>query len=135
MGITGVNHITLAVGDLERSKAFYTDLLGGKLRATGEGGAYLELGSLWLCLLPSPSPVIPRGDYTHLAFSCEPDQFSDMAGKIITRAKLWQDNTSEGESLYFLDPDGHKLELHIGNLDSRLAHYRAQKDGRVTVID
>ncbi|WP_159065009.1 hypothetical protein [Thaumasiovibrio subtropicus] len=31
-------------------------------------------------------------------------------------------NRSEGQSLYLLDPDGHKLELHVGDLNSRLAH-------------
>ena len=35
-------------------------------------------------------------------------------------AAVWKDDISEGDSLYFLDPDGHKLELHVGNWQSRL---------------
>lgn len=31
---------------------------------------------------------------------------------------------SEGQSFYFLDPDGHKLELHVGDLASRLVQCR-----------
>ena len=32
----------------------------------------------------------------------------------------WQQNSSEGDSLYLLDPDGHRLELHCGSLQTRL---------------
>lgn len=38
----------------------------------------------------------------------------------------WRNNRSEGASFYFLDPDGHKLEAHVGDLASRLATCRQQ---------
>ena len=37
----------------------------------------------------------------------------------------WRSNRSEGDSFYFLDPDGHRLEAHVGGLASRLAACRA----------
>jgi hypothetical protein len=37
----------------------------------------------------------------------------------------FQENRTEGASLYFLDPDGHKLEVHVGDLESRLRAARA----------
>ncbi|ECC9552432.1 hypothetical protein DTF12_00300 [Salmonella enterica subsp. salamae] len=33
-------------------------------------------------------------------------------------------NLKQFALLYLLDPDGHKLELHVGNLASRLAQCR-----------
>jgi hypothetical protein len=36
----------------------------------------------------------------------------------------WRQNRSEGDSFYFLDPDGHRLEAHVGSLSSRLARCR-----------
>lgn len=39
--------------------------------------------------------------------------------------ELFKENASPGESLYFLDPDGHKLEIHIGNWKTRIAAKKA----------
>lgn len=48
--ITGVNHITLVVVDLDRALGFYQGRLGLRLRARAASMANLEGGSLWLCL-------------------------------------------------------------------------------------
>lgn len=77
--ITGINHITLSVRNLEQSFSFYTEVLGLKPIAK-----------------PCAAAIHAHG------------------------VSIWQDNKSEGDSLYFLDPDGHKLEIHVGDLESRL---------------
>ncbi len=89
--LTGLNHLTLALHNLDRSVDFYRHLLGFRLHARWDTGAYLSLDVL--CL---------------------------RAHDVIE----WQQNRSEGGSLYFLDPDGHKLEAHVGDLNSRLAQCR-----------
>ena len=133
--ITGLNHVTLAVSDLPRSIAFYRDLLGCQLRAHWPDGAYLEAGSLWLCLSRyDRARAEPHPDYTHLAFSVAPADFAELGARVRAACTIWKDNRSEGDSLYFLDPDGHKLELHVGSLQSRLDHYSKQTGGNVTII-
>lgn len=66
----------------------------------------------------------PREDDSHIALSCGPEDYATLCARL-SEAPVWKVNRSEGASLYILDPDGHKLELHLGDLASRLAQYRA----------
>ncbi|MBD9605229.1 catechol 2,3-dioxygenase-like lactoylglutathione lyase family enzyme [Pseudomonas sp. PvR086] len=124
--LTGLNHLTLAVTDLNRSVAFYRDLLQLQLSATWDTGAYLSLPGLWLCLSFDPRrESTPAADYTHYAFSLEAVDFLPFVERLRSaNVREWRDNRSEGASFYFLDPDGHNLEAHVGSLASRLAACR-----------
>lgn len=120
--ITGVNHITLSVSNLNQSWDFYTLVLGATPLCRWHKGAYLELGNVWLCL-NLQSSTKPAEDYTHIAWDIDADHFNLLHDKIIASGvEIFQENSSEGVSLYFCDPDGHKLELHVGNWQSRIAH-------------
>ena len=124
IAVSGLNHVTLAVRDLPRSLSFYRDVLGFRLRAEWPEGAYLEAGALWLCLsLDAEARTSPHPDYSHIAFDVAAEGFDALSERISRAAEPWRANRSEGDSLYFLDPDGHKLEIHVGTLASRLAHY------------
>lgn len=136
MRVTGINHITLAVSDVERSLAFYRDVLGCDVRAVWPEGAYLEAGSLWLCLsLDAQVRTAPHPDYTHIAFSVAEDDFPSLSIRLMNECRLWKANGSEGASVYFLDPDGHKLEIHVGSLRTRLESYRANASKGIEIID
>lgn len=117
--IKGLNHITLAVSNIETSLNFYTYILGFKGHAKWESGAYISLGELWMCLsLDYPDKKL---DYSHIAFDLDDSDFKNFSQKLINSdITQWKVNKSEGDSLYLLDPDGHKLEIHVGNLESRL---------------
>lgn len=135
-GVTGLNHVTLAVADVERSLTFYRDLLGLAVRAVWPNGAYLEAGPLWLCLShDTETRTSPHPDYTHLAFSVSEADYANLSECLVAECVVWKENKSEGASTYFLDPDGHKLEIHIGSLEARLAHYRDNPSKGVTVFD
>lgn len=119
--IRGVNHLTFAVSDLDESLAFYTETLALTAVARWDGGAYLLAGEGWIALIVDDSAA-PRPDYTHAAFTVAPEDFEAASRRALgAGARIWQQNQSEGESLYILDPDGHKLELHASDLESRLA--------------
>lgn len=125
--LTGLNHLTLATADLERSFAFYTDVLGCRPAARWDTGAYLALGDLWLCLSLDPQRTQERQpDYTHYAFSIGQEEIAPFRARVLAAGAVeWRRNRSEGDSFYFLDPDGHQLEAHVGDLASRLAACRA----------
>lgn len=124
--LTGINHLTLGVTDLARSLDFYTRLLNFRLAATWDAGAYLALGELWVCLsLDQDQADENRAGYMHYAFSIEQADFDGFLQRLQAEGvKEWKLNRSEGDSFYFLDPDGHKLEVHVGSLSSRLARCR-----------
>lgn len=134
--IVGLNHLTLAVSDLGRSIASYSELLGFSIRMRGPSSAYLEAGTLWLALVLDPE--VRRGplpEYSHIAFSVAPSELLLLASRLASvGVARWQDSDDAG-SFYFLDPDGHKLELHSGDIHSRLAARAALREPGVAVYD
>jgi glutathione S-transferase fosA5 len=124
--ILGPSHLTLSVASIERSVAFYVETLGCRPVARWPAGAYLTAGGFWLALVEdNGARSQPLPEYTHFAFQVSAEGFATLADKIRgSGARIFQENETEGDSLYFLDPDGHKLEIHVGDLQSRLDHAR-----------
>jgi len=131
--ITSINHINMAVRDIDVSFRFYKDILGFTPLCKSEGSAYLLAGSpdvpgcLWISLdydrkkLRQPSPC-----NTHMAFSVDKKNFEALSKRIRDAGTvIFKENTSPGKSLYFLDPDDHKLEIHVGNWRTRLAEKKS----------
>lgn len=124
--ITGLNHLTLAVRDMEKSFDFYRDVLGFTPLCKWEGSAYFLVGNpdqsgcLWFCL----DRDARRQDSTcstHYAFSVSSEDFQAMSERVINSGTvIFKENTSPGKSLYFFDPDGHKLEIHVGDWQTRV---------------
>lgn len=118
--IEGMNHITLAIKDIKRSFYFYRDVLALKPICLWDKGAYFLAGDFWFCLNVDENRQ-PNHCYTHYAFTVKKENFDTICQKVIdSGAHIFKENASPGNSLYFLDPDNHKLELHVGNWQTRL---------------
>jgi len=128
--ITSMNHITLGVTNIDKSFVFYRDVLSLKPLVRWDKGAYFSVGEpnitvlgsgFWFCLNVDEKRI-SNPCYTHYAFTVLENDFDQMVAKIIcSGCKIFKDNTSPGNSLYFLDPDGHKLEIHVGTPEARIA--------------
>ncbi|MGK0554826.1 metallothiol transferase FosB [Macrococcus capreoli] len=131
--INAINHITFSVANLERSIYFYQNILEGKLLMKGRTSAYLDIGGMWIAL--NVETDVQRFEinptYTHIAFSIDEQDFSYWKEKfekgnvnlLESRARSKEDKLS----IYFTDPDGHRLELHTGTIEDRLQYYKEQK--------
>ena len=121
--------MNLAVSNMDASFSFYKEVLGFTPLCRSEGSAYFLAGNknapgaLWLSLdLDRESVRRPSDCNTHVAFSVPQEMFTSFVQRLVACGVTpYKENTSPEDSFYFLDPDGHKLEIHTGTWQSRLA--------------
>jgi catechol 2,3-dioxygenase-like lactoylglutathione lyase family enzyme len=125
MNVTGFNHLTLRIRDLERSLSFYAGVLGMRLVHRGRTDAYLEWGNAWICLLEreiADSPSAGAG-MDHVAFSISAEDFWKAVETLRGNGVSFVREPVErggGLSVQFRDPDGIVLELFTGSLSERM---------------
>jgi len=120
--ITKLLHTRYRVNDLEKTVAFYRDLLG--LRETGRhksprGSELVFMKApdsdeeIELCHYPASGPVQVPPDLTHLAF--EVDDLAVFAKQLATKGVKLSDGpvgTAPGTVFAFVDaPEGYEIEL------------------------
>lgn len=134
--ITGINHITFAVSDLERSIQFYKDLLGMTCVHEWPQGAYMVARNLWIAFNVTTEPITKRRDYTHVALQVDKEKYDIIVSRLIEAGIVpFQDNYSPGESFYFNDPDGYQLELHYNTLVDRLNAVQNIREAKMDEAD
>jgi catechol 2,3-dioxygenase-like lactoylglutathione lyase family enzyme len=118
----GVHHQALLCSDVERTIRFYQDLLGFPLTDLFENRDYAGSTHFFFdigngnALAFFDMPGLDLGPYRevlgghhHLAISMEPDQWS-RARQALDEAGVDYAHI-DGSSIYFLGPDGERLEL------------------------
>ncbi|WP_430350040.1 FosB/FosD family fosfomycin resistance bacillithiol transferase [Staphylococcus xylosus] len=128
-----MNHITYSVSDIKTSTAFYKDILKANILVESDKIAYFTLGGLWLAL--NEEKDIPRNEiqysYTHMAFTIDENEFDEWYQSLkdnnVNILEGRNRDIRDKQSIYFTDPDGHKLELHAGTLQDRLDYYKEEK--------
>ena len=124
MPITEMNHFTVLTDDLERTRAFYVELLGlreGPRPPLGFPGAWLYAGERPILHVIAGRPLPPerRGVLDHMAFSAhglaELAQRLDGAG--IAYDLRRQAETSAWQ-LFVFDPNGARVELDFDASES-----------------
>jgi catechol 2,3-dioxygenase-like lactoylglutathione lyase family enzyme len=129
--IRGISHITLSVQNIQEAFDFYKGTLGFKAIMRSEFSAYFQAGPTWIALVQGDTPA-PQG-YGHIAFEVSSQDFARVKGRLQEAGcHPWQENKSEGDSFYFTDPSGNKLEIHSGSLESRIAQGKAEWTNPVT---
>jgi catechol 2,3-dioxygenase-like lactoylglutathione lyase family enzyme len=109
-----INHVSMAVTDVEKAAAFYKALLGLKeVSRPGNGGINLGLGSGFLGLYKLPNP----GTVNHFCIGVDdfdPDAMAERLkaqGIAATVDRNPANRTSGGDQLYFTDPDKTRVQL------------------------
>jgi len=119
--LEGIDHVALGVRDVERSIAWYQDVLGLERRfesVWGNRPAILARGTTSLALFQvregaaDPAAPLPAVRFLHLAFRVNAASFAAAQADLTARgiAFTFQDHQA-AHSIYFEDPDGHKLEI------------------------
>jgi len=124
--VTHLGHVVFYVADLERSLAFYRDLLGlheikaGDLpfraAALTSGRTHHEVLLIEAREMPHPPPG-PRLGFYHAGF-CVGSSLAELRAmrEAVRTARVTLKGASDHtvtQSLYVLDPDGNEIELYV----------------------
>ncbi len=129
--VQGIDHAAISVRDLEVSRKFYEDVLGLKVspREYQKPGVeyFLDCGTSLIGLIQGD----PNGEKhllqdsglggNHVSFRVHTNQFDACVEELKKRSVTvtFQKKRERSWSVYFLDPDGNKLEITSWPLEDK----------------
>jgi len=121
---SAIDHIVLYAGDVARSVAFYTEILGLTVRSQGDGYAFLHCGTggqqIGLFAADAGGPPTDA-DVNHLAFRVEAGDYAALKGALEARGIAVRGRRGDPDCIYFDDPDGHTLQIVVPDRQRRRA--------------
>ncbi|KXG80455.1 VOC family protein [Pseudomonas mosselii] len=119
--ILHIDHLVLRVGDLQRSLAFYHELLGCPVRKRRDSLGMIHLGAgdglIDLVAVDGPLPGPSGHNVDHFCLRIEPFDEPSLSARLreagvrVEAAEKRYGAEGEGVSLYCYDPDGNRVEL------------------------
>ncbi len=137
-----IGHVHLTVGDLDRSLAFYRDLLGFEVTARyGTSAVFLSAGgyhhhialNTWAGKDATPPPSGHTGLYHFAILYPTRKELATILQKLIDAQYPLTGTADHGvsEALYLNDPDGNGVELYV---DRPRNEWKVKNDGEVEMV-
>jgi catechol 2,3-dioxygenase-like lactoylglutathione lyase family enzyme len=120
MQLEGLDHVALAVRDVEQSADWYVDVLGFERLFEGMWNGvpcFIGKGNTAIALFPARNDSgaaghAARAGMLHLAFRADRENFLIAQEELKRRGIRFEFQNHEiSHSIYFRDPDGHELEI------------------------
>jgi len=121
---SAIDHVVLYASDVDRSVAFYTDVLGMTVRSHARGHAFLHCGGggqqIGLFAAGEGGPPTDA-DVNHVAFNVEAGDYAALKSALEARGIAVRGRAGDPDCIYFDDPDGHLLQIVVPNRQRRPA--------------
>jgi catechol 2,3-dioxygenase-like lactoylglutathione lyase family enzyme len=112
----GLDHVAIAVADLDRAEEFYRDVLGlERVHEEWDPPRVVASGGSGMALFPAGmfnDEVVGAPGILHFAFRVDREAFEAAQSELSERGIEYRfSDHGAAHSVYFSDPDGHRLEL------------------------
>ena len=111
--VTGIDHVVLHVGNLERARRFYIDLLGFSVAHEGGRQSFLKCGSQQVALFEvrEGTELHAGSEMNHMALRLAAGEYDEVKATLEAAGVKVHGRPGDDHCIYFDDPDGHHLQV------------------------
>jgi catechol 2,3-dioxygenase-like lactoylglutathione lyase family enzyme len=114
---SGIDHVVLHVGDVNRSRRFYMDLFGMTVEHESPGHLFLRCGGQLFAIFQAADDFEAGIELNHLAFSVEEGTFEEITAELKGKGIQVSGRSDNDRCIYFHDPDGYLLQIVVPDGD------------------